>query len=316
MQFLNSFLLGLLFWLPACAQRPIKSSDESIGAEARAVAFLGRQVPAWSRDNGCFSCHNNGDGARALYVASQKGYRIPKMVLADTTEWVTHPQRWDDNKGDPGFSDRRLADVQFAASLAAALKAGASSDRPALKSAASRVAQGQAEDGSWPIDVANAAGSPATYGLALATFIAWDFLNDSTTPQIAIARAKAGERLKALKPDSVPNAAVSLLYDAGSRQGKAGLDFLRRTQTSDGGWGPYADSPPEAFDTSLALLALATVRSTPEVAESIQRGRRFLAATQQSDGSWPATTRPSGGESYAQKISTTGWATLALLATR
>ena len=48
----------------------------------------------------------------------------------------------------------------------------------------------------------------------------------------------------------------------------------------------------------------------------IARGRAFLIARQQADGSWPETTRPSGAESYAQRISTTGWATLALLATR
>jgi hypothetical protein len=48
----------------------------------------------------------------------------------------------------------------------------------------------------------------------------------------------------------------------------------------------------------------------------IARGRAFLIATQRDDGGWPETTRPSGGTSYAQRISTTGWATLALLATR
>ena len=32
----------------------------------------------------------------------------------------------------------------------------------------------------------------------------------------------------------------------------------------------------------------------------IQRGRAYLLATQQPDGSWPETTRPRGGESYAQ----------------
>jgi hypothetical protein len=41
-----------------------------------------------------------------------------------------------------------------------------------------------------------------------------------------------------------------------------------------------------------------------------------LLARQATDGSWPATTRPPGVESYAQQLSTTGWATLALLATR
>jgi hypothetical protein len=46
------------------------------------------------------------------------------------------------------------------------------------------------------------------------------------------------------------------------------------------------------------------------------RARAFLIDQQQRDGSWIETTRPPGNVSYAQRISTAGWATLALLATR
>ena len=42
----------------------------------------------------------------------------------------------------------------------------------------------------------------------------------------------------------------------------------------------------------------------------------FLLAEQLDDGGWVETTRPPGQQSYAQHISTSGWATLALLATR
>ncbi len=88
------------------------------------------------------------------------------------------------------------------------------------------------------------------------------------------------------------------------------VDLLRRGQSSDGGWGPAVTSPPEVFDTALALLGLAEVGGPPEL---IARGRAFLEKMQYADGSWPETTRPPGAESYAQRISTTGWATLALL---
>jgi hypothetical protein len=47
----------------------------------------------------------------------------------------------------------------------------------------------------------------------------------------------------------------------------------------------------------------------------IQRGRRYLLKMQDDDGLWTETTRPSGAESYAQRLSTSGWATLALLLT-
>jgi Squalene-hopene cyclase C-terminal domain len=93
------------------------------------------------------------------------------------------------------------------------------------------------------------------------------------------------------------------------------LTLISRGQTKDGGWGPYADSPPEVFDTALVLLALANSKAAA-IEDRVRRGRNFLATQQDPDGGWPATTRPPGGESYAQRLSTTGWATLALLATR
>ena len=75
-------------------------------------------------------------------------------------------------------------------------------------------------------------------------------------------------------------------------------------------------SPAEVFDTALVLLALESLPEKQELAPLIERGRKYLIAAQAADGSWPATTRPSGAESYAQQLSTTGWATQALLATR
>lgn len=321
-----SFAAAVL--LTACANRQ-KSTETSKTTEARAIEFLQREVPAWSRDNGCFSCHNNGDAARALFAASQKGYRIPSNAVADTTTWIASPAEWDHNKGDPGFSDKRLADLQFMASLKAALESGNAKADTALNVAALKVAKAQTEDGSWPVDSANPVGSPTTYGTTLATYMAWDSLRHVSTPEIATTRQKAEQRLSAIKPDSVPNAAVILLFHS-NRWGneaenpplphvvdyRTALEFLKRAQTGDGGWGPYVDSPPEAFDTALALLALAGFRTEAGVPDRIRRGREFLTATQRSDGSWPATTRPSGGESYAQQMSTTGWAALALLATQ
>src|SRR5262245_47874809 len=146
---------------PRCAQRLLLLSLAVVGgcvsdntlrsrpsiAEASAVRFLKREVPDWSRNNGCFSCHNNGDGARALYAALQKGYRLPGRILADTTAGVEQPDRWEHNQGDPGFSDLRLANVQFAASLLAAFKAGQAANHHRLQEAARKVSADQGADG-------------------------------------------------------------------------------------------------------------------------------------------------------------------------
>ncbi len=285
-----------------------------IRAERKAVEFLKREVPAWSRENGCFSCHNNGDGARALYTARGKGYRIIEAVLGDTTAWLAHPNRWDSNKGDPGFSDKRLANIQFAA----ALLSKADATRSSLVEAALEVASDQDANGSWSIDRHNPAGSPATYGTTLATYLATKVLESVDAGGFARPIQKAREWLLNERPISIVSAAA-LLLDSGKYENSRHdqlLELIRGSQTSDGGWGSYPDSSPEPFDTAIVLLALQTVGHDEQVQKMIQRGRRFLAAQQQPDGGWPATTRPPGGNSYAQRISTTAWATIALLETR
>lgn len=263
------------------------------------MAWLVREGPAWSRENQCFSCHNNGDAARALYVASRKGHRVPAAALADTTAWLSRPEQWKNNKGDPGFSDARLANLQFTFALLAAIETGYIKHTQSLATALALVRKDQSADGSWPVEPANPIGSPTTYGTALATYVGWRVTADSASENW----------LRKLKPSNTPSAAVLLLFT----NSQATIEFLRHAQTSSGGWGPYPDSPAEPFDTALALLALAKV---PNEATVIQRGRDYLIWRQQPDGSWPATTRPPGGESYAQTVSTTAWATLALIETR
>ncbi|MDQ3441078.1 MAG: hypothetical protein M3478_12095, partial [Planctomycetota bacterium] len=47
----------------------ISAQDRAPADEARAVGFLVREVPKWKTENDCYSCHNNGDAARALILA-------------------------------------------------------------------------------------------------------------------------------------------------------------------------------------------------------------------------------------------------------
>lgn len=247
---------------------------------------------------------------------------MPDAALAETTAWVSQPARWDSNKGDPGFSDKRLANLQFAASLLAAMETGHIRNRDALRVAVGKIAADQGPDGTWRIEAQDALGTPATYGTTLATFTAWRVLEGDDSPAIQAVRMRAGAWLREAPMSNVP-ATAALLHFAlrdgsptAARQRTEAVTFLRRAQTSDGGWGPFPDVPAEAFDTALALLALAELPRDAEMRAHLRRGRAFLLAQQQADGGWPATTRPSGGISYAQRMSTTGWATLALLATR
>src|SRR5881396_918674 len=192
-------------------------------AERRAVEFLTREVPAWSRNNGCFSCHNNGDGARALYAARRKGYRVPGRILADTTAWVAQPDRWEHNKGDPGFNDLRLANIQFAASLLAALEAGLATDRQPLQEAARKVCADQGADGAWHIEPRNVVGSPATYGTTLATYMALRTLKQPDAEGTSDAIRKAEDWLRQARPNNVLSAATLLLASPRQSENSASL---------------------------------------------------------------------------------------------
>ncbi len=242
-----------------------------LDAEAKAIAYLQVEVPRWRKENGCYSCHNDGDGGRALALASQRGW-------AEAPGPVTN---WENDRANPAFSDKKLARIHFA--TGAALVAD------------------QQPDGSWKIDGEEALGSPVTYGRALATYMS---LQKIRAGGIADAAAKANAWLRNLKPISVVDAAAKSMLTGTPEP------ILLAAQNPDGGWGPYPGRPSEAFDTAVALLALH--RHHPS---AVARGRAYLARTQQPAGGWPETTRPPGSLSYAQHISTSAWATIALLTT-
>ena len=284
--------------------------------EQKAIDYLSTEVPRWSKENGCFSCHNNGDGARALYAALQHGYAVPKPALADSTRWLIEPGNWDNNRGNPGFSDKKLARIQFAAALAQACDAGAVPGRAALIDAAQSLIRYQEADGSWLVDV-GAVGSPATYGTSLATYMAFRTLEKADAARFAKAIIKTNQWFLVTRPRSLLDAAAALL--ALPRSGavrQRSLDFILPAQSSDGGWGPYPLAPAEPFDTAVVLLALREINEPERTGGPIARGRAFLIRRQQPGGGWPETTRPPGAQSYAQHISTSGWATLALILTR
>src|SRR5262249_55637622 len=216
--------------------------------EGRAVAFLAREVPRWSAENKCYSCHNNGDAARALYVASRFGYAVPREALDDTSRWLARPERWDHNGGDTPNKDRGLARIQFASALAEALDAGRLKERPALAKAAELVAEYQRKDGSWQIAGADNLGAPATYGTALATTLARRTLQKADLERYREEIGRGEEWLRTAKVKTVLDAAAVLLgldgsADADAAQRRHCLELIRKGQGEDGGWGPYVTSP-------------------------------------------------------------------------
>lgn len=303
---------------PACGF----AENPNPAPEQRAVAFLSVEVPKWHRENKCYSCHNNGDAARALVAAERSGLLADRTPLADTLRFLATPKLWDDNGPEGPFKDKNLARIQFAAALADAAAAGIVADRAALESAAALVAETQMAEGHWESGEPGNVGSPATYGRALASFMAMRTLSTVEPEKHGAALDKARRWFESTEPKSVLDAAATTwaLADAPNRtaesQRKLSLELIRRGQSTDGGWGPFVNSPPEVFDTAIVVLALNAQKDHAAVAPLIAAGRKFLLASQAADGSWPPTTRPPGADSYAQRLSTSAWATLALLATR
>ncbi|HEY2018534.1 MAG TPA: prenyltransferase/squalene oxidase repeat-containing protein [Bryobacteraceae bacterium] len=286
-----------------------------VSPEQRAVNYLAGEVPRWQRDNHCFSCHNNGDGARALYAAARRGFVLPKGTLDDTTRWLLQPAGWDRNQGTPGFSNAKLARIQFAAALAEAFVDGYA-PRTTLIEGARLLLPDQETDGSWRVDTGGAPGAPATYGIALATYMARHTLETAGAREFAGPIARANRWFLAAEPANLLETATLLLALPRSVEVKRKwLDQLLRAQTAEGGWGPQLHAPAEPFDTAIVLLALDAIRDPKRTVRAAARGRAFLVSRQEPDGSWPETTRPPGQITYAEHISTSGWALYALLTT-
>src|SRR5207245_5450587 len=100
--------------------------------EQKALRFLAREVPRWAAKNKCYSCHNNGDAARALYLAKRLNLAVPAKALDDTSRWLARPADWAQNGGEGPFDDKVLSRIQFAAALADGIETGRIEDRKAL----------------------------------------------------------------------------------------------------------------------------------------------------------------------------------------
>lgn len=307
----TALLVGLVM---ACALPRPAPEDPAV---ARAVQFLAAETPRWKVEHDCYSCHNNGDAARALYLWTRlRGERLDP--IADTSAWLQQPGQWEHNGGDQAFGDERLARLQFAAALVSADEAGFGGDGRALQEAAARLAADQLPDGAWQ-ERSRLIGSPITYGRVLATYMARRTLVHADRERYAPEIRRADQWFRESEVQTVLDAAAVLLAlgDSADRdavtQQRRSLVLVRDGEAPGGGWGPFVTSAPEVFDTALAILALAQLAGDEGISAMIERGRGFLRARQEPDGGWPATTRPSGNQSYAHRISTTGWAVQALL---
>ncbi len=259
----------------------------------KALQFLAGEIAAWERDNHCYSCHNNGDGARALMMAG-------RGLDTGTLAWLESPQQWDQKAKSPGASDLKLARLQFFVAAAAAKRAGLTGRADSLREAERMVVSDQGSDGCWVVDTGELAGGPVTWGTSLATALVYRSLSEGQQE----ARKRAASCLQQKVGGFVVDLAARVLA---LPTDTAAAQTLLAAQGSDGGWGVRAKRPAEVFDTAIALLALGGKSA---------KAHEFLIDRQLENGSWPETTRPAGAQSYAHAISTSAWAAMALLVSR
>jgi hypothetical protein len=311
----------LLAWALMNAASPTKlwAQAERDQAFERGGQFLRREVVRWTTENGCRSCHNQGDATRVLLQTSPRADWFNSEPFQPTIAWLLKPSGWNDNQGDPQFNDKQLATLQFTTALAALTAAQPTNQhREALREATRMLLSFQSADGSWPVHTGGTVGSPLTYGSVLATAQAIDALRQLDGDEALQPIRKAESFLMSCNTGSVVNLAGVLL----GLEGRQGNEIAERrsecatklidAQHRSGGWGPYPGYKPEVFDTAIAVVALRTSDPRDEVQDAIELGQKYLVQQQQDDGSWIETTRPDPQESYAHRVSTSAWATLAL----
>jgi squalene cyclase len=294
---------------------------QNASPEQKAVDYLLTEVPRWPMENRCYSCHNNGDGARALFLAYRLKQPVAPASLEGTGEWLQRLDDWG-KTGTTGFGDEKLARIQFAAALVDAVDIGLVQDRSLIGRAATLLLPHQEADGSWQLDAQAASPSAVTYGPVLATFMARRTLDRAGDPRFAEPIVRADQWLRSADIQTTVNAAAAVLAfesrkdTASQARAAQALTILLVAQNADGGWGAFPKTPSEPFETAMALLALNTARHRPEIEARIVKGRISLIGAQTEDGGWPGERQAATGGTYARHISTSAWSTIALLTTK
>lgn len=292
--------------------------DQNAATIARGVAFLKAEAPKWTAER-------NAEATRALLLAASKGHDVGTSV-DEMLAFLKQPASWDQVPAAIA-PNKTLATIRFASALAVAERHGkaASTD---LEAAAKLLVAAQ-DGGSWPVGDAQAIGSPVNYGQLVATWLARATLISSGMQPDNFTIVQTDKWIRGITPENVLEASATLLTlelasdVMAENLRRTCLSLLRQGLAADGGWGPEVGAAPQVFDTAMAILALSALKIEPRLARSAYRpeqldeaiaiGKKYLVAQQKPDGSWPETTRPASKESYAQRISTTGWALQALL---
>ena len=307
-------------------------ADEPTDVDAaidRGLAFLAKDAVAWKEKHNCVSCHHAALIVWSMREAKQQGWTVDEPLLAELTKWIAESGDGKTTAPRPESAPRALNSkpIWFALGLEAdAEPDGATLD--GLKTLLATVKEDQTDDGSWttwpetrpPIFGGN---DDSNTTLALLSLLPAAARGDESV----IAARDKGVAWLAARPvdDDAQSVALRLILwqrlERPAEEWRPLVERIKARQNDDGGWSQTADMVSDAWATGQALYALAHAGIKSDD-PAVARARAFLATTQNEDGSWTMTSRPSktGDTGAKNLVPITGagsaWAVLGLVRSR
>jgi hypothetical protein len=337
-QRLISCLRRLIVWL--CAIGLIACCQPSLAADShdavavrevvkRSIPFIEREGAQWITSKQCVSCHHTSFMVWSLTAAKRAGVDVDQVQLNQWTEWARDWRHFAPPPTDGAPVDRASAVRKQGDTIAQLLLADVRSDA-------------QANPPQWIVDYAN---DLASFQQADGAWLAGGQLPDQKRPKRETQEVSTMWALLALDAAHTNRDTLSAQWEkahawlgdatAGAstewwaarsmlerRLGKTERadhyrEELIKRQRADGGWGWLCEDTSDALGTGIALFAIADDEQHPAPA-AVANARRFLAQSQDKDGSWPTHGTKEGKKNRVEATATywaTCWAVIGLCAT-
>ena len=91
---LSRVAVGLVTFCQFSTLPAVLNAAEPGQAMRRAYDYLSIESLSWSRENGCFSCHNDGDAFRALLAYRKEPQAFPALPWQSLLNWLDRPEEW------------------------------------------------------------------------------------------------------------------------------------------------------------------------------------------------------------------------------
>lgn len=313
----------LSFSAQAVAAAEVESKPDQKEGIRKGLAYVEGKSLTWLHDRKCASCHHlpfmvwvQRDARARGFAIDEKGYQeaVEHLLAADNRAGIVPKPEQEERAGN--------AYSLMAVFTTLAFREGGREPEPAaqeiLQKAVEHLLAEQEADGSWKAF----AGRPPFRELQeTSTLIAAYAIGPEPAGAAAAdsARSKVRQWLAASAQEkSQQGLNLRILID---HERQASLEELLKRQNADGGWSQAKEMESDALATGQALYALASRGGLGIDHPAIIKGRDFLLATQQPDGSWKMTsrsqhsdtTKTSAGNLEPITVTGSAWAVLGLL---